>query len=235
MATIILSASGSHTESNSTTSSTPLYCCYHPENTAVFEDFCGDERFEIINALDEASPTQLSTSESILQLINEIMRLTQLPIYQQHPSLHHHLLEVLVLCKLCVWDPGRYILTLSPFGYNKAVYPAALPAEIRFSLLDLSLASPQANTPNTQSNFVPSNDTHLRIVKEVPWVYTLYRDAFEQYTLRVYYSPKSYVDAQMDILLSATEISLFEQDPHWLECFAKTVSKAPQHYRDRAI
>ena len=235
MATITLSTQDSMSAAISTRTSAPLYSCFHPDNLQVFEDFSGDERFEIINGFDDASPTHLNSIEQILQFMSELALLTALPLCQQHPALHNHLLEVLVLCKLCIWHPNSYTLTISPFGYNKSAYPAALPPEMRFSLLDVNQAAPLPNTPKTDIKPELINDNSSVIVQEKPWLYTLYRTATEQYIVRVYYSPKSYVDAHMDIALCAAETALLQQDPHWLDDFANAVRKAPTRYHARAI
>lgn len=72
MATITLSTQQSMPAAISTSTLAPLYCCFHPDNPQVFEDFSGDERFEIINGFDDASPTQLNTIEQILQFMSEL-------------------------------------------------------------------------------------------------------------------------------------------------------------------
>ncbi|RJG37350.1 hypothetical protein [Motilimonas pumila] len=116
----------------------PVYCTYHKHNHLVFDSFEGSSKFEIVNAVDEVSPTSLMQEQHILKLMDELKALMALDIASSHQGLRNHLKEVLVLCKFCIWNPGKYILHITPFGFAASAYPEQLAPNMRYSLLDES-------------------------------------------------------------------------------------------------
>ncbi|RJG37351.1 hypothetical protein [Motilimonas pumila] len=73
------------------------------------------------------------------------------------------------------------------------------------------------------------------LVREKPWVYSLYKTPSNCYQIKVVYSPKSFVDAHMVIELSVEEVSMFEKDEKWADKFAEAVRRAPDKYMARHI
>lgn len=46
----------------------------------------------------------------------------------------NHLKEIFVLCKLCLWNSGKFYLEFTPWGVILDSYPRCLPDKYRFNI-----------------------------------------------------------------------------------------------------
>ncbi len=72
-------------------------------------------------------------------------------------------------------------------------------------------------------------------IDQKPWEYILYKIDQGGYILTVPYSPKSFVDAKLNLKLSVEECELVNSDPSWVRLFAEKVRNSPSKYLSRSL
>ncbi len=79
------------------------------------------------------------------------------------------------------------------------------------------------------------SDKKPKKIQSKPWEYTLYRDCLGRFVLKVPYSPKSFVDTHMSLVLTEEEIKMMDADEGWLSRFSEEVRYSPKKYLFRAL
>jgi hypothetical protein len=105
-----------------------LYHTVHERNGDYLERENQPEKFKILKDIDDCDPSSFGEAEVLQSLILDLDLVIIEAQQKQDAELANHLKEILVLCRLCIWNLGKFTLIISPFEYvpdNKA--PSELP------------------------------------------------------------------------------------------------------------
>ncbi|WP_025374273.1 hypothetical protein [Advenella mimigardefordensis] len=111
-----------------------LYRTFHERNVNYLERENQADKFKIIWNIDDASPSVFKTPDDILLLLEDLESLVQEAFKNNDHEMLNHLKEIVVLCKLCLWNKGELYLEFSPWGVNLDQYPSEIPEKYRFNI-----------------------------------------------------------------------------------------------------
>ena len=107
-----------------------IYHTFHEENGKYLERECEPEDFSILKDIDDSDPSSFSEVETLIALIDDLDIVIQEAEIKKDYELSNHLKEVMVLCRLCLWNLGEYTLIISPYEYiPKSEHPPSLPTK----------------------------------------------------------------------------------------------------------
>lgn len=115
-----------------------LYRTFHERNASYLERENQSDKFKIIWNIDDASPSFFMKSDDIVMLMQDIEILIQEACNNNDNEILNHLKEIMVLCKLCLWNEGAFYLEFSPWGVMLDSYPKSIPEKYRFNISDLN-------------------------------------------------------------------------------------------------
>lgn len=111
-----------------------LYSIYHERNGKYLEREGEATKFKILPSFDDTSSTVLF--DEFMDLLNDLIILLEEAKQNNDTEIVLHILEIIVLCKFCIWNDGKYNLTFSPWGGGS--YPEKIPKNIRQSIAGLA-------------------------------------------------------------------------------------------------
>lgn len=105
-----------------------LYHTVHERNGEYLERENQPEKFVVLKDIDDCDPSSFGEAEALQLLISDLDIVIFEAREKQDAELENHLKEILVLCRLCLWNLGSFTLVISPFEFvpdNKT--PSELP------------------------------------------------------------------------------------------------------------
>ncbi|MCW2255567.1 hypothetical protein M2263_001658 [Providencia alcalifaciens] len=111
-----------------------LYRTFHERNSSYLERENEADKFKIIWNIDDGSPSFFMKSNDIVMLMQDIEILVQEACKNNDNEMLNHLKEIMVLCKLCLWNEGMFYLEFSPWGVVLDSYPKEIPEKYRFNI-----------------------------------------------------------------------------------------------------
>ncbi len=117
---------------------TLFYHTFHKDNGKYLERENEKEKFLVLYEVDDCSPSEFSDAASLNRLINDLNITIQEATLLNDIQSANHLKEIVVLCKMCLWNIDSFILVLSPFEYiPKEDYSKDLPQKYRESIASI--------------------------------------------------------------------------------------------------
>ena len=93
----------------------PIYHTFHERNGEYLERENEPNRFRILAEIDDCDPNFFSGYDLLNNLILDLDSIIEEANLNNDGELSNHLKEVLVLCKLCVWNVNDFWLYISPY------------------------------------------------------------------------------------------------------------------------
>ena len=113
-----------------------LYATYHPRNGSYLERETEQDKFSVLPSFDDVSPTAITILDRFILLLNDLNIVLEETHKARDTEMTLHILELIVLCKFCVWNPQKYWLKFTPWG--NVMPPTALPENVRLSISGLA-------------------------------------------------------------------------------------------------
>ncbi len=114
-----------------------IYFTTHRRNGDYLEREADAGRFEMLAGVDDCDPSYFYTTENLSQLIRELDIIIGEAEKNLDTEISNHLKEILVLCRLCLWNFGDFVLVISPFEtVSEDNIPKTIPNKF---LLNISL------------------------------------------------------------------------------------------------
>ena len=113
-----------------------IFDTYHRRNSIYLERENELDNFSILPSLDDTSPTMISMLDHFTLLLKDLSIVLEETHKAQDTEMTLHILELIVLCKFCVWNPQKYWLKFTPWG--NVMPPTALPENVRLSISGLA-------------------------------------------------------------------------------------------------
>lgn len=113
-----------------------LYATYHPRNGSYLERETEQDKFSVLPSLDDVSPTAITILDRFILLLKDLNIVLEETHKARDTEMTLHILELIVLCKFCVWNPEQCWLSFTPWGNSNC--PTALPENVRLSISGLA-------------------------------------------------------------------------------------------------
>ena len=113
-----------------------IFGTYHRRNSIYLERENELDKFSILPSLDDTSPTMISMLDRFTLLLKDLSIVLEETHKARDTEMTLHILELIVLCKFCVWNPQKYWLKFTPWG--NVMPPTALPENVRLSISGLA-------------------------------------------------------------------------------------------------
>ena len=113
-----------------------IFGTYHRRNSIYLERENELDKFSILPSLDDTSPTMISMLDHFTLLLKDLSIVLEETHKARDTEMTLHILELIVLCKFCVWNPQKYWLKFTPWG--NVMPPTALPENVRLSISGLA-------------------------------------------------------------------------------------------------
>ncbi|WP_297326361.1 hypothetical protein [uncultured Bartonella sp.] len=113
-----------------------IFGTYHRRNSIYLERENELDKFSVLPSLDDTSPTMISMLDRFTLLLKDLYIVLEETHKARDTEMTLHILELIVLCKFCVWNPQKYWLKFTPWG--NVMPPTALPENVRLSISGLA-------------------------------------------------------------------------------------------------
>ncbi|WP_295897335.1 hypothetical protein [uncultured Bartonella sp.] len=113
-----------------------IFGTYHRRNSIYLERENELDKFSVLPSLDDTSPTMISMLDRFTLLLKDLSIVLEETHKARDTEMTLHILELIVLCKFCVWNPQKYWLKFTPWG--NVMPPTALPENVRLSISGLA-------------------------------------------------------------------------------------------------
>ena len=105
-----------------------IYHTVHERNGEYLEREYEKEIFSMLRDVDDCDPSSFGEPETLNPLIDDLDIVIREAEEKKDIEMANHLKEILVLCRLCLWNLGKFTLVISPFEYvPKEKYPSGIP------------------------------------------------------------------------------------------------------------
>lgn len=104
-----------------------LYHAIHERNGDYLERENEPDRFLVLKDVDASDPSSFHTPDGLKNLLVDLDVVLAEAEAKGDVEMANCLKEIMVLCKLCLWNPGQFVLILSPYEY---VPPEKFPDEL---------------------------------------------------------------------------------------------------------
>lgn len=113
----------------------PVYHTFHERNGDYLERENEKQKYPLLGEVDDCDPSTFSGAEIIVSLMAELDLVVEEADGVGDLELANHLKEILVLCKLCVWNSGEMWIHMSPYEFvPPEKYPAEIPQKFRHNI-----------------------------------------------------------------------------------------------------
>ncbi|MCX8579130.1 hypothetical protein J3U35_06705 [Gilliamella sp. B2717] len=111
-----------------------LYRTFHENNGRYLEREGESGKFKILWNIDDASSSVFKEPQDINMLMDDLETVLDEAHSENDNEMCNHLKEIFVLCKLCLWNSGKFYLEFTPWGVILDSYPRCLPDKYRFNI-----------------------------------------------------------------------------------------------------
>lgn len=115
--------------------SSPIYHTFHERNGKYLERENEPSKFLVLKDIDDCDPSEFYTSKGLNDLLSDLEIIVLEAKTEKDIEIANHLKEIVVLCKLCLWNIDAFVLIISPYEYlEDKQYPVGLPGRYKFNI-----------------------------------------------------------------------------------------------------
>ena len=110
----------------------PFYHTFHKRNGDYLEREHEDDKFLFLFDVDDCDPSELSQPEHFIDFLHDLEIVISEARVKQDFEMVDHLNEIILMCKMGLWNTGKVLLIISPYEFfGDDQYPQGLPAKYK--------------------------------------------------------------------------------------------------------